>query len=204
MLSRAAAFASLLALTAPVAAQDLPPFDCRTFPKDATADSLAETFGAANVVNTDIDVVEGDVEPGTVLFPDDPEHRVEILWFDSGNHSRPASITVKETSAWTVRASSGGGIRIGSPLDAVQRANAKPFSVSGFGWDMGGWVSDWKGGKLDRLDGGCFLSIRFDPAPDAPDAALEEASGDRTFASSAAALRAVDPTVSTLSIGWAE
>ena len=47
-----------------------------------TRQDLVRVYGTSNVVDRDLDVGEGEVEPGTILFPSDPEHSIEILWND--------------------------------------------------------------------------------------------------------------------------
>ena len=76
--------------------------------------------------------------------------------------------------------------------------------MSGFGWDMGGYATDWRGGALNSYPGGCTVSIRFEPDPKAPAAALNKVSGDNTIASSDPAFKAVKARVSVISIGWAQ
>jgi hypothetical protein len=44
------------------------------------AETLAATFGPANITSEEIDVGEGASEPGTVLFSKSPLDRLEILW----------------------------------------------------------------------------------------------------------------------------
>jgi hypothetical protein len=44
-----------------------------------TEAELAATYGKTNVVAQDVDLGEGETEPGTVLFPHDPTREVDIL-----------------------------------------------------------------------------------------------------------------------------
>jgi hypothetical protein len=112
---------------------------------------------------------------------------------------------VQDRSRWIVRlpGPQARTIAVGTPLAAVEEANERPFALFGFEWDMGGYAAGWKGGRLEILDGGCSLSLRFNPDPKAS-AAAAKVSGDRQFASSAAAMKAARPTVSKISLGWAE
>ena len=52
------------------------------------------------------------------------------------------------------------GYSFGDGIEAVEKANGGPFAVSGFEWDYGGFVTDWKGGKLKEA-GGCATTVRF-------------------------------------------
>lgn len=176
------------------------------FAKDADEAALVKAFGASNVKRTDIDVGEGSTEPGTVIFPNDPKRRIEVLWHDSSKRRRPSSITVKDRSMWTIAARFPDQRRIllGTHLAEVEAINGRPFSIYGFGWDMGGFSGGWEGGALGQVVAPCSLSLRFDPDRKAKSAALDKASGDKPFKSSSTLMRAVKPTVSSISLGWPE
>ena len=101
-----------------------------------------------------------------------------------------------KSSRWTVA-----GISIGASLAAVQKANGKPFVVSGFGWDYGGFVTDLKNGALGRrLPGGCSITLRFGKDKDAPRAL----SGDGVKVSSDnPALLKFAPVVTEIGVNFA-
>ncbi len=176
------------------------------FAKDANEATLAKAFGAANVKRVDIDAGEGTTEPGTVVFPNDPKRRIEVLWHDASKRQRPSSITVKGRSTWTVAARFPDQRRImlGTPLAEVEAINGKPFVINGFGWDMGGFAGGWEGGAMEQVVGPCSLSLRFDPDSKVKSGTLDRVSGDKPFKSSSPAMRAVKPTVSSISLGWPE
>lgn len=168
---------------------------------DASATSLAARFGVANVTHENIDVGEGEFEPGTVLFAGRPEWRLEILWQDAANRRRPSAVMArrwdgKTTSRWRTPR----GVTLGLRLRAVERLNGRPFTLSGFGWDYGGGAEDWAGGRLssDQPDG-CHLALRFSEgdAASRPEmlALSRQVLGDRAYPSSHAAMQAIDPTV---------
>lgn len=178
---------------------------CRgPFAKDASAATLVAAFGAANVAHEDLDVGEGFTEPGTVIFKSDGKRRIEVFWHDSETRSRPSRIIVHEPSAWRVAlpGDSTASLGIGTELATVEAANRKPFTLNGFGWDGAGYVGEWSGGRLTKLDGGCSLSLRFGPSPQARPAALAKVSGDKPFASNAPGMRAVKPRIEQISLGW--
>lgn len=174
------------------------------FAKDANEGALTKAFGAANVKRADIDVGEGATEAGTVIFPNDPKRRIEVLWHDSGKRQRPSSITVNDRSTWAVAARFPDQRRImlGTSLAEVEAINGKPFAINGFGWDMGGFAVGWESGALEQVVGPCSLSLRFDHDPKAASGIVGKASGDRPFKSSSPAMRAVKPIVSSISLGW--
>lgn len=178
---------------------------CRgPFAKDASAATLVAAFGAANVAHEDLDVGEGFTEPGTVIFKDDDKRRIEVLWHDGQTRRRPSSIIVREPSIWRVAVSGNGGATLGIGMDlaTVEAANRRPFTLNGFGWDGAGYVGEWSGGRLAKLDGGCSLSLRFGPSLQAKPAAVSKVSGDKPFASNAPGMRAVKPRIEQISLGW--
>ena len=208
---RSFVFSGLIAAFAqiclPAAAQAPAPaanvLDCaETFTKTADHAALVKRFGRENVVVAQLDGAEGETERGTVVYPKDPARRIEVFWWDSKALRRPASVVVQNKSRWVVRTQAR-TIAVGTPIAAVEEANEKPFALFGFEWDMGGYSAGWKGGRLDAIDGGCSLSVRFNPDPRAS-AAVAKVAGDRQFGSSAPAIKATRPTVSKLSLGWPE
>jgi len=157
-----------------------------------TPDALAERFGAENITTQTVPGPEGESYEATVVFDNDQTRRLEIVWNEG--RTAPASVSVESAGTlWrTVE-----GVTIGTPIADVERANVMPFKLWGFGWDYGGWASDWNVGALSQSDvPGCRTRIRFDaranPGPGA--------SGDSEFASNDPAIRAADPAVSELGV----
>ena len=65
---------------------------------------------------------------------------------------------------------------------------------------LGGRVSDWLGGTLATVPGGCDFRLAFNPWADAPDEARDKVSGDKEFLSTDPNMRASKPTVSEIII----
>ena len=165
-----------------------------------TERALVAVFGAAAVRREALQIGEGMTEPGSVLFPDDPARRLEILWADTTTRERPARIRAMGR-AWVAHP----GIRIGSTLADVEASNGRPFMMTGFNWDYAGTVVSWQGGRLDSLPGGVArLLVRFRPPDDAQMAAAEGASvaGDRDIPSSHPVMRRIQPRVYALEVDF--
>lgn len=206
MIARLAATLALLHAL-PAAAQAPAVLDCTgPFAKTADEGALVKQFGRANVTAADLDGAEGTTERGTVLFAKDPARRIEIFWHDTAKRRRPASIVVRGNSGWSVRAPGNPGptVALRTSLESVETANERPFALNGFAWDMGGYSAGWKGGKLANIEGGCTLSVRFDPDPKVKGRPLDRVSGEKQFGSSDPAIKAVRPAVSQLSLDWPE
>lgn len=171
---RNVAAAALVLLASSAFAQTTPPQEgpitCALpiAPED-TERSLKQRYGKDAVVQ-DLPGAEGEQYKGVVLFPKTTDRRIEVAFTDDKG-KRASGLTLRDTgrtSRWSV-----GGVTIGSSLADVQKANGKPFLVSGFEWDYGGFVTDWKGGALGRpLQGGCTMTVRFDKKSAAPKSLL--------------------------------
>lgn len=168
---------------------------CSTFMPDVSAAQLAERFGAANVTTADISIGEGDTEPGTVLFADRPEDRVEILWKDQSAQRRPRAVMVRaDKSQWRTK----GGLTPGMTLREVERLNRRPFRLLGFSWDYEGTVSTWSGGAAAESAGDkCTMRARLRPSPagEPEEKWHRQVQGDREFSSGHPAMQALNPRV---------
>lgn len=112
---------------------------------NSTRADLVRLFGAANLKDGTLYEAEGEEVPGSVLFPKDPQRRLEILWT-----KRKRVATLKfygQRSVWHTAE----GITLGTSLAQLEKLNGKPFKFSGFGWDYGGQILDWQGGKLKTV-----------------------------------------------------
>jgi hypothetical protein len=165
-----------------------------------TEQLLITRYGRANVKRAQIYLAEGAEAPGTVVFPKDESKRIEIVW--RGKRQKPEWIRIPAGSTWTFA-----GIRVGMPLAEVEKLNGRPFTLSGFDWDYGGAVTNWRGGKLAQAGKPCIVQITFDrTVPDNPtktlEKAIDETSGDRELGSNAANVRAVKPHVGQITISY--
>jgi hypothetical protein len=169
----APAAASPAPAAAPAAEADSRDIHALLRPDDTLA-SLQARLGAANAVAREIAGAEGETFPGWVLYPDDPTRSVEVFLDEAGAH--PAMLRIDSPQSIWRRAD---GIRIGLTSRELQTMNGRPFEFSGFDWDYGGAVTDWRGGRLDPKGaprGGLTLCPPESPAEDYP-------SGDALFSS---------------------
>lgn len=162
------------------------------FGKDSTHLKLAIKYDSRNVAFTDVDGPDGSKIKATVLYPNDPKRRLEVLWNNDAARSDTQLVVITGQSKWTAPK----GLKLGMPLAALEKANGRPFKMNGFGPDGTASVVDWAGGALASLPGGCKLGVRL-AAADASGAA-----GDRELMSNDASLKASKATVSELLIGY--
>jgi hypothetical protein len=165
---------------------------CSAF-STVTGASLEQRFGAANVVEQERPGPEGETYIATVVFPNEPARRIEIVWRDLEAREVPMAVAVRDAgSNWVGR----NGITIGTELEDVERLNGRPFKLYGFNWDYGGYVSGWNGGSME--DPACRISARFTPTAEG----VEYASGDTEFQSDAEGVRAAKARVEEIGLGF--
>jgi hypothetical protein len=133
---------------------------------------LVRFFGKSNLKEAPIPIGEGETVPGTVVFPKDSKRRLEIIWTRS---KQVGEIRLSGSSSlWHTQE----GISLGTTLQELHRQNGVAFQFSGFGWDYGGTVLDWKGGKLAQALQ--YVQLTLDPTSDQP---MEDVLGDGGFLS---------------------
>jgi hypothetical protein len=157
-------------------------------------EALASAYGGDNLSEETLPGPEGESYAATVLYPGDTARRLEIVWRDAAQ-TAPASVLV-----------SGGGslwrgphnIAIGDDLAQIEASNGRAFTLWGFGWDYGGWVSDWQGGAFAPTQG-CAVRVGFEAGNDGADA-----QGDREFASDSAPMRRAAPRVAEFGLRFSD
>ena len=73
------------------------------------------------------------------------------------------------------------------------------IGLTGFGWDYGGAITDWRGGKLEPLTGRMIISVS--PRDSAAD--VSSVLGDSVYSSSDTAFARLQPRVTRI-ISWFE
>ncbi len=166
---------------------------------------LEKKYGKANIKK------DGKVETGegsfdaTLLYPG-TEKEVEIYWKDEKTYKKIQDVVVKadidengeakSLRPWESRL----GLRLGMKLSDVVKANGKSFTITGLGWDLGGNVVSWEGGKLADKN----VNIRFNDYSNNMGGLTENEYnsiiGDKEFDVSQPSLKKLNPTVSELSV----
>jgi len=174
-------------ITASTVREDL----TRLFPRDAVADD-------------EIELDEGMLQPATFVFRGDPSRTLAISWDGKGPQAHPKQVFVchglrRGACVWQVS----GGIRMGIRLNELEALNGGPFTISGFGFNYGGNVRSWDGGKLAALDCGARVVLTLDGEHSGAGrytvAMTSEEThavrGDRPIGSSTPAMRKLNPRV---------
>ncbi|WP_363797969.1 hypothetical protein ABU614_22695 [Lysobacter firmicutimachus] len=151
---------------------------------DVGPEQLRRLFGSANVTIDDrLPGPEGEPFRGVVLFDGDPSRRAVLHYQDEQKLQGLAVVEVREpTTRWRLD----NGVAIGQSLADLVRRNGKPIRFSGLGWDYGGTVTDWNGGKLGSGEGDAVMRharLDFQPQAGRDDGVDAVPSGDSEYAS---------------------
>jgi hypothetical protein len=82
--------------------------------------------------------------------------------------------------------------------------NSRPFKMLGFGWDFGGRISSWEGGRLEVWRTPCDnVGLSLDPTPAGMEStAYQSVMGDAEFLSSKPELQKLDPAISGIEFSF--
>ncbi len=149
---------------------------------------------------------EGMFSMGTIIYKGTP-NEAHIVWKDTINFKNPAYVEVgfaepgKENQ---VKWYTNNGVKVGTKLTELEQINGKPFNFSGFGWDYGGSVVDWNGGKLINADSTSYLSIilAYDYENQVLNSVAEKVMGDNSFNSKDPNAQKLNPFVSHFIISF--
>ena len=194
-----------VAATAPLAA--LPAFEAaaRTLKKNDWLIVPGKRFGPITATTTERELIrlfgrrnvrrgaahrtaDHQGEKVTVVFRS-TRNEIQVFW--KKRYTHPDYVrTYAKGGRWRT----GSGLRIGSSLAAVEKANGRPFGLSGFEWDYGGFAS-WNKGRLPRS-----LLIRFATTAPLPSRQMGKILGDVQLKSTDILVRKARPVVSQISL----
>ena len=166
------------------------------FTPTTTRADLAAAFGEGNVTQETVAGPEGMQVNVTVIYPGDSKRRAEVTFSDDAAGVGLTGATVgRNATAWT----GPNGLKIGDPIESVERSNGGGFRLNGFDWDYGGYVADWKGGELGTQVPNCRTVARFERTANLEDRKI---SGEGTHASNSKAVQAAAPKLVWFGISW--
>lgn len=176
---------------------------------ETTRAGLVRLFGARNVQEGEIVISDGGREPGSIVFGDQPDASLGVLWFDDTPESRVRSLVFCQGSepAEKCRWHTEDPISFGTGLKTLERLNGRKFKLNGFDWGYGGSITSWEGGRLERLTPACGrVTLRLDPPPAPPSdersSLIAEIEDSGEFWSSDAPMQAIDPAVDHMSMSF--
>lgn len=182
----------------PALANDKTSFSCTgVFGPDSSEALLKQTYGAENVVTGQVPGAYDQQMLATTVFPNDPDKSMQFVWWDEDTREGLLSVDLPPSIDGP------GGVHIGMPVAEVLDINGKPFTMSGFWWDYGGYDKIEQGALAYHDGSGCYLSLHFAPADDYPqDLDVSAVSGDVTVAADEPLLEKLDTRVSFVSISY--
>ena len=167
------------------------------FAKDSGHLKLAIKYDSRNITYGQVDGPEGSKLNASIIYPNDPRRRLEVLWNNDASRSDTSIIAINGRSQWVAPK----GLKLGLPLAALEKANGRPFKLSKFDKD-GASVVGWEGGALSTLPGGCKVGVRLAADQRAPDEARSAAGADKELLSNDPNVRALKPTIVEILIGY--
>lgn len=169
---------------------------------------LIMIFGEENIKRLDIQIEQGRTAPGIIVFPNQSEKRIEVIWKNTRERNEPFIILRGKRSIWKTEQ----GISLGTSLNELEKINGGPFSMLGFGWDFSGTVIDFNEGILCK-SGYCDsqyekrkITIRLTPddsqKTDSDD--YNTVLGDRVFKSDNPIMKKLNPIVCEMAVDVSE
>lgn len=159
-----------------------------------TLAELKKLFGPENVQARTLHVLEGIPMDGAVVFPDQPEKMLKLIWKEN---SKPKTVSMaiidSPKSVWHTAEN----VSVGTTLQTLEALNGGPFTLTGFGWDYGGTILSWGDqGKLrSRFQQNGGLILRLSPSEQGDDDLLMSASGEQQFSSANPVMQKLNPAV---------
>ena len=170
-------------------------FSCAAFPQDLGEAGLIARYGRENVRSAAVVGSDDGPQDGTVVFPDQDDLRLEIVWRDPESRKRLAWV---RTRGGGRRWEAPNGIAVGMDLKTIERRNGWPFRLRGFtGEGDPGRILSWGNGRFKSADaGGCAVNIFLLPADNTVvDPLLGRQLGRGEFSSGHPAMQALNPRV---------
>lgn len=146
---------------------------------------LQSLFGRAQVQAGKVPGAEGETLDGAYIKRG-TDQELQVIWKADAVGKRIESVRIIGR-AWKFE----NGLSVGLSVSEVEKINGRPFKISGFDWDYGGYAS-FEGGVLER-----GLSVRFKPGEESYS---REVVGEKQVPSTSAALRAANPVVTELTV----
>jgi hypothetical protein len=166
---------------------------------------LEKKYGAKNISKIDsIESGEGTFETTKLYKNTDKE--VHIYWQDGHKFKQIQDVVVKgrldenaklqNNSPWVSKL----GLRLGMKMSEVIALNGKTFTITGIGWDLGGNVVSWEGGKLANKNANVRFNDYSDNMGGLKEAEYNSIIGDREFDTKHPAIQKLNPIVDEFSV----
>ena len=166
---------------------------------------LETRYGVNNIIKkATIETGEGSFETTKLFGNTDKE--VQIYWQDGKEYKQIQDVVVKgrldenaklkNNSPWISKL----GLRLGMKMSEVIALNGKTFTITGIGWDLGGNVVSWEGGKLANKNANVRFNDYSDNMGGLKETDYNTIIGDREFDTKHPAIQKLNPTVDEFSV----
>jgi hypothetical protein len=171
----------------------------------ATRTDLDSLFGKDNVQDRTLDGNAGP-EAATVVYGDEASAALAVTW-DKEHVSTIHICYGADTGPCKWRTAS--GIRIGLPLQELEKLNGKSFQLAGFSAEERGAVTSWRHGTLEEDPAACgHLLVRLTPAAELEgrplskqeSSLMKQLQGDKPYSSGSMTILELNPMVSALEV----
>ncbi|BCU76117.1 hypothetical protein [Luteolibacter sp. LG18] len=153
--------------------------------KGMTLFGLKTLLGADKFKSVDLPGAEGETIPGAIVFKG-TDREIQVVFNPEGDEKEIVEVRIVG-KGWKFP----DGLARGMTVEQVEKVNGKPYKVSGFDWDYGGYA-DFTGGKLAGK-----VSVRFNHGDKELDKSLI---GDRSLSSTDKKLREAKVTATEISV----
>jgi hypothetical protein len=169
--------------------------------RKTTEADLIRIYGKENVTDGEINIGEGELERGTILYPNDPNRILHVIWKNPEMKTFPKRIQLTgESSRWKTVFN----ITLGTTLKELEQLNRRPFRLLGFGWDYSGTVYSWSDGVLSRCCQSQGIFMRLIPAVEGEVYSRlgGQVRGDREYSSGHPAMQELNPRIYQIVFQW--
>jgi hypothetical protein len=172
-----------------------------------TRADLVRIFAAANITEGETTIADNGPLKCTRVFEKHPETSLAILWGENKRFKQLETIILCEQATDNVcRWKMADGTGFGTTLKTLEKMNGRPFKLSGFGWDYGGALTSWEGGRLQAWQTPCGnVALSLDPTEagtQSPD--YSKVLGEGEFLSSTPAMQRLDPRISGIRFSFGD
>jgi len=166
---------------------------------------LIEVFGDEFITTDSVYDAEGNRSIVSLIYPG-TVNQVEVFWKNKQKKSGIEKVRLNaffdeknEVYLPNSRWKTSFGVTLGTSLKELERINGTPFIFFGFGWDYGGFISEYNIGKLGQYPITIQLGI-IDIKKQGNDPDYEMLMGDNEFNSDDPEAQRLNPIVISISV----
>ena len=163
--------------------------------QNSTKKDLIDIFGEKNIIESNIDLSEGESNVGTKIYHNTPDE-LEVLWKDNKFQKIDRIIIRRKGTLWKTI----DGITIGTSMSDVVKINGEEITILGFEWDYAGTLVSWNNGKLEKTYTiGEKYAMSFESMPEKVKN-YESVLGDKEFRSDNKIIKSMNLKVASIAV----